>query len=377
MSSNNRSFKSIEEELAYYKQKAQQLAEALYETQQGLEEFQQSSRDLEEELERELEHRDKRCKDLASRLEGMRLEGEEWKAKYRESKREANLTINQLQREIDTLRQLHEKFKTRTRELELDNDDLERTERAAKCSLQDMETKYNKLMERCVILESEVEIKHQLGEQVQRLKDELRDTNLELALLKSKQQSSVSAEMPTERRRSTRLPKVSTSMNGLSRSMNSAVDSAESPRSPVPPLTPTQRLPTPSNGRRTPTNQIYGSRLPRSPSSTLISPPSISTRKSKNTVRMVQEMVGRVRNLEARLQSCRSLVTPLLDTHIPVAPNSTLYSRPTSPLRAGVSPCPSLQSSVSSTGSTMTSGSRKYRRSSGAVTRSFSGTGLS
>jgi hypothetical protein len=49
---------------------------------------------------------------------------------------------------------------------------------------------------------------------------------------------------------------------------------------------------------------------------------------NSNTVKMVQEMVGRVKSIEARLVSCRSLVTPLLapppsySTTMPLTSNS-------------------------------------------------------
>lgn len=46
--------------------------------------------------------------------------------------------------------------------------------RAAKSSLLDLEMKYNKAIERNVILENEMSAKDQLAEEVQRLKDELR-----------------------------------------------------------------------------------------------------------------------------------------------------------------------------------------------------------
>ncbi|KAL1921156.1 uncharacterized protein VTP21DRAFT_10872 [Calcarisporiella thermophila] len=320
MASNSKKFSSIEDELAYYKQQAKQLAEALNETQAGLDEFQQSSRELEDELERELELRERRCRELEGRVEILAGEVEEWKDKYRDSQKVANQTAEQMQREIETLRSLHETFKVRTRELELDNDDLERTERAAQSSLQDLESKFNKMVERNAMLENELEIKTQLQEQNQRLKDELRDVNTEMAVLKQKLQHQ------EERRK-----------------MASIMEIPMTPR--------TSRLgennhnhyKTPMRGFRTP------AAMPMSP----LTP-------ANNPVRMVQEMVGRVKTLEARLQSCRStLVAPLLTTgpttatdvktapvatisppsSIPIAPNSTLMNRPGSPRRP-TSPVP-------------------------------------
>lgn len=50
-------------------------------------------------------------------------------SKYTESKHEQNMAMVQMQREIDILRATEESFRKKVLELELDNDDLERTER--------------------------------------------------------------------------------------------------------------------------------------------------------------------------------------------------------------------------------------------------------
>ena len=60
------------------------------------------------------------------------------------------------------------------RDMELDNDDLEKSEREKDSSLQDLENRYNKSLERIALLEEELVTKAQLEEEVQRLKDELR-----------------------------------------------------------------------------------------------------------------------------------------------------------------------------------------------------------
>lgn len=168
-----------------------------------------------------------------------------------------------MQKELDSLRSLQEKFIIKTRELEIDYDDLERTERAAKCSLIDLENKYNKAIERNVILENELEGKNSLIEQVQRLKDELKDVHIELAILKNKQDGELGPPLPSSE-----------------------------------PVSP-------------PKKEVYNPPAPQ-PSQ----PNTPNTNKlmdqNSNTVKMVQEMVGRVKSIEARLVSCRSLVSPLL-----------------------------------------------------------------
>lgn len=87
-----------------------------------------------------------------------------------------NTTTTSLQRELDTLRQEHQKVKVELRELEVGNDDLERNERAVSSSLADIESKYSRALEEKILLEHELLDKANLEEECQRLKDELRGT---------------------------------------------------------------------------------------------------------------------------------------------------------------------------------------------------------
>ncbi|RIB30816.1 NUDE protein, partial [Gigaspora rosea] len=235
-------FTNINEELAYYKNRVTELEETLNQTQAELDEVQTSARDFEEELLKELEQSEKIHKELRSKNESLKIEVDEWKQKFYQAKSECNVTATQLQREIDTLQSLKDKFIIKTRE-------------AAKSSLQDLENKYNKAIERNAILENELEGKNQLIVQVQRLKDELRDVNIELAIMKNKEDGEYG-----------------------------------------PP----------------PTSTVAAARKSTKNSHSTLGKPDASLDPNSNPVKMVQEMVGRVKSLEARLVSCRSLVTPLL-----------------------------------------------------------------
>ncbi len=112
-----------------------------------------------------------------------------------------NTTTTSLQRELDKLRQDYQQIKVQLRELEMGNDDLERTERAVSSSLADAEAKYSRALEEKILLEHELLDKANLEEQCQRLKDELRgefrlrppkvlsrsyisDANIEVSVLK-------------------------------------------------------------------------------------------------------------------------------------------------------------------------------------------------
>jgi hypothetical protein len=224
----------------------------------------------------------------------LKNEVDEWKQKYLQAKTEANVNQTQMQRELDSLRSLQEKFVVKTRELEIDYDDLERTERAAKCSLLDLENKYNKAIERNVILENELEGKNSLIVQVQRLKDELKDVSIELAILKNKQDGDLGPPLPS----------------------SEPVSPPEKKEIYNPPSSQASRVTTTANNKQ-----------------------EKSMDQNSNTVKMVQEMVGRVKSIEARLVSCRSLVTPLLapppsySTTMPLASNSP----PPSPKRHDIS----------------------------------------
>ncbi|KAG0324743.1 NADH:ubiquinone oxidoreductase [Podila humilis] len=301
------SFQSVHEELEYYKKHAQELEESLTETRYTLEEFQLSSKELEEELEKEIDSTERRYNEIKIRNDAMRQEVEDWKEKYHQAIKESNVNINQLSRQLETLKKQTEMFMSRERELEQDNDDLERTERAAKWSLQELERKYNVSLERTAILEGEVSAKAALADDVQRLKDELRDANVELAVMKSNQQSTMKNQSTASL----------SSYAGSSSSL--AGDTIKSPAVGGYEAMPSLRArlarnvalhrassaPVDPSVSRVPSVGAPGKETGAVSSGTINTP-------HQNQVKMVQDMVGRVKSLEARLVSCRSLVTPLL-----------------------------------------------------------------
>ncbi|KAK3820097.1 MAG: hypothetical protein J3Q66DRAFT_166712 [Benniella sp.] len=310
------SFDNVNDELEYYKKQAATLELELGETRYALEEFQLSSKELEEELEKEIDSTERRYNEIKIRNESMRQEVEDWKEKYHQALKESNMNINQLTRQLEELRLQTENFINKERELEQSNDDLERTGRATQWSLQEMERKYNVALERQAMLENEVAAKGVLVGEVQRLKDELRDTNEELAVMKANAVPSRPAS-----------------------SVHSGVDSAVS-------LSDHERKPLEAMpGIRA---RLGKSGTGRSPSTARLAPaPGTYSVTHQNPVQMVQEMVGRVKSLEARLVSCRSLVTPLLQPppsyspSVPQSPrtsphNSQSGSRPGSPNKTGL-----------------------------------------
>ncbi|KAI9058849.1 hypothetical protein FKP32DRAFT_1597160 [Trametes sanguinea] len=161
-----------------------EVADMLAETRAELDDFQHSSKELEEELERELERTEKAQQDLRVKVARAEQERDDWKSKFMHLQTTHNTTTTSLQRELDKLRQDYQKLKVQLRELEMGNDDLERSERAISSSLADVEQKYARVLEEKILLEHELLDKANMEEECQRMRDELRDANEEIAILK-------------------------------------------------------------------------------------------------------------------------------------------------------------------------------------------------
>ncbi|KAF8947770.1 NADH:ubiquinone oxidoreductase [Haplosporangium gracile] len=292
------SFTGAADELEYFKNLARKNEDELLETRAMLEDFQLSSRELEEELEKEIDSTERRYNEIRIRNEAMKQEVEDWKEKYHQAVKESNANINQLSRQLEVLKQQTAEFIKTRRELEQENDHLERTERAATWSMQEITTKYDAAVERVAILENEVSTKASLSEEVQRLKDELRDTNVELEIMKANQKAG--------------LNRLNNTLNSYNGSTSSLVE-GQSPR----PSIGSNYEAMPSLRARLANNsalQRSASRLASSGSPAAKAAAGVATGSAPghSPVQVVQDMVGRVKSLEARLVSCRSLVTPLL-----------------------------------------------------------------
>jgi predicted nucleic acid-binding Zn-ribbon protein len=74
-----RQFSSTQEELEYWRSHGENLENTLQDTRAALDEFQVSSRELEEELEKELQTTEKAYNDLKSRCEHFKRDADEWK----------------------------------------------------------------------------------------------------------------------------------------------------------------------------------------------------------------------------------------------------------------------------------------------------------
>ncbi|ODN94712.1 hypothetical protein L198_04854 [Cryptococcus wingfieldii CBS 7118] len=172
-------FDSPEDEIAHYRDKYRQAIEMLSDTRAELEEFQQSSKELEDEMEQELSANDKQQADLREKIKRLEQEKDEWKNKHIALQKMHSSTTSAMQREMDNLR-------------------------VAASSLLDMESRYNRAIEEKTLLEQDVATKDEMEAEAQRLKDEVRDANEEISILKdqlaraiSTPPSSVSTASPT------------------------------------------------------------------------------------------------------------------------------------------------------------------------------------
>ena len=155
-----------------------------------LAEFQASSKDLEAELERDIEAAEKRERDLKDKATKLQYDVDEWKAKYNQAKKEANAAQNQLQKEVTVLRDQNRSLQHRLRDIEVANDNIERQQRNTESSLTDMESKYNQMIERGLMLDQEMKAAEQEREamriEAQRLKDQFSDLKIENEITKEK-----------------------------------------------------------------------------------------------------------------------------------------------------------------------------------------------
>ncbi|KAF4541452.1 NUDE protein [Lasiodiplodia theobromae] len=230
---------SLEQDLAYYKSQYEQL-------ESELQDFQASSRELESELEKDIEASEKRERQLKEKLEAMGFEVEEWKAKYKQSKTEANGAQNALQKEITTLRETNRSMQLRLRDIEVANDDFERQARNQTSSLEDLEQKYNISIERGVMLEEEIKAGEQEREELrienQRLRDELADISIEADIVKEKLRV---AEDTISRHRAEKTHALVTADHGRSRSpvseTSTSATTVSSPTTSTPPPTKSNR----------------------------------------------------------------------------------------------------------------------------------------
>ncbi|KAK5701418.1 NADH:ubiquinone oxidoreductase [Elasticomyces elasticus] len=191
---------TVEQELDFYKSQYAAL-------EADLSDFQASSKELEEQLERDIEAAEKNERKLKEQVERLNFEVEEWKSKHKQAKQEANSAQTVLQKEVTTLREKVRGLEGRLRDVEVVNDDYERLQRNTEASHGDLEAKLNLAIERGVMQEEDIRAgeleREALRIETQRLRDELGDLRVESEITGEKLRL---AEVTVERLRTTRKP---------------------------------------------------------------------------------------------------------------------------------------------------------------------------
>ncbi|KAH9514472.1 Nuclear distribution protein nudE-like 1-A [Bulinus truncatus] len=180
----SKKFASKDAEIEYWKKLAEQYQLELKETKDELEEFQISSHELEQELETQLKQEEKKNKELTLANERLQSECDSLKEKLQKLQADSYKKITELEDNFAKVEAHKNELQKYIRELEQDNDDLERAKRATIVSLEDFEQRLNQAIERNAFLESELDEKGALLETVQRLKDEARDLKSEIVVRK-------------------------------------------------------------------------------------------------------------------------------------------------------------------------------------------------
>ncbi|XP_078274469.1 nuclear distribution protein nudE homolog 1 isoform X2 [Rhinoraja longicauda] len=266
-------FNSVDEEISYWKELALKYQLCAQDTRDELIEFQEGSRELEAELEIQLEHAENRNRELLSDNNRLRMELELFQEKLEEHHSENYKRISFLQDGLTETTAVKVQLQNYIRELEQANDDLERAKRATIMSLEDFEQRMNQAIERNALLESELDEKENLLVSVQRLKDEARDLRQELAV----QQKPESIRKPSVESEKTTLQQYNTASTG--------------PSTPLLCKTPSSVFHTPSLITK---DGYTGS--PLTPSARI------------SALNIVGDLLRKVGALESKLASCRNFV---------------------------------------------------------------------
>ncbi|CAG7786570.1 unnamed protein product [Allacma fusca] len=175
-------FRSTEDELNYWKQRAINYQRRYEEQRDQFDEYEDYSKNVEQELDMELKQCQAKNAEMKSHMSRVLQENEMLRSRLEQTSAEYNAQLSELSSEVASFRKTSDDVNQYVRVLEQKNDDLERANRAAGVSIEDFEQKLNCAIERNAFLESELDEKETLKAIVQRLKEETKDLQGELAV---------------------------------------------------------------------------------------------------------------------------------------------------------------------------------------------------
>ena len=152
--------------------------------QKEYDEFQQESRVLEAELEKEIELRDERIAELMAKIERLSNEKEMLHEKYRKAVEEGAVSLEKQLQAFRVSKENEQMMKTRIVHLEDYTETLEGAVRAKEASIMNLEDRMSQMLERNAFLELEVDSHRTVEESLHRLKVELSELRDERCLTK-------------------------------------------------------------------------------------------------------------------------------------------------------------------------------------------------
>ncbi|EGG16610.1 Lis-interacting protein [Cavenderia fasciculata] len=181
------SFATPQEEVMYWKKCLEDKQQEVDDLEQNFNEYQEFSKQLEEEMETELRACEKKHTDLVSQHARLKNDYENIQDKLNGVSRESSSLIASLQDEVDKLKHFKQSLLGDKRKLEQENDTLERRERASSASVQDLSEKLDRVMEENVWMQSELEeSKQNADETIQRLREEMRELKQDISVKDNK-----------------------------------------------------------------------------------------------------------------------------------------------------------------------------------------------
>jgi len=171
-----------EENIEYWKEKA--LA-----AEEELKDHQETSAELEAELERELKEKEEQLASWQQKFSNLENDSERTIERLTGQYTESSGKLERLEKDYSALCKTSDYQASCIRELEQSVDDLERAKRQALATISVLENDLADQMENCAILEADLEQKQKLEDECQRLRDQARDLDNDLAVEKKKKTS--------------------------------------------------------------------------------------------------------------------------------------------------------------------------------------------
>eukprot|EP01112_Ceratiomyxa_fruticulosa_P021549 TRINITY_DN761_c0_g1_i1.p1 TRINITY_DN761_c0_g1~~TRINITY_DN761_c0_g1_i1.p1 ORF type:complete len:379 (+),score=106.95 TRINITY_DN761_c0_g1_i1:239-1375(+) len=338
-------FSTSAEEIAYWKGKLEEKQLEYDELEASFSEFQEFSKQLEEELEQDSTAAEKRHAELLASHSRLKADMEVLQEKHAKVLRESSAQIHTLQEEVQKYIHLKNELQSDVRRLEQENDTLERRERQASATNQDLSERLDKAIEENVWLQSELDEQKTLSlETIQRLREEIRDLKLEMSINQERygtvinsSNNSIIVDSPNKNDSSQQTtqtippsPRIRPKLPTLSfqsaekNSENTQANSSIQSTSPAPQTSFASKR----------ENYLLSPRSPRplksprtiAPTHSPLSLNQIGKLTPADAVKMVMDMMTLVKELEDRLSAYRHTRSIIPDHHLTNEPSPSLAS---------------------------------------------------